>query len=176
MSRTWMSNQTGVGDWRCASCGDSHDELPAATLRAPDVWFEASEQEQTEEFDLTSDTCIWKDEHFFVRCVLSLPLADRDGTFDFGVWSTLSRENFASYMRIFENAERATLGPMFGWFANRLPGYPETTNLKCNIYPRDSGLRPTIELEPSDHPLSIQQQRGIRFADAVAYCHEHLGL
>jgi len=167
---------TGLSVWRCASCGESHDELPAASLRAPDVWADASEQEQADEFDLTSDTCIWRDEHFFVRCVLPIPLADREGTFDFGVWSTLSRENFARYMQLFESPDRASMGAMFGWLSNRLPGYPETTNLKCNVYPCEPGSRPTIELEPTDHPLSIRQRQGMRFDEAVAYCHEHLGL
>ena len=101
---------------------------------------------------------------------------DRAGTFDFGVWSTLSRENFARYMELFDNADRTELGPMFGWFSNRLPGYPDTTNLKCHVYPCEPDFRPMIELEPTEHPLSIQQRQGVRFEDAVAYCHEHLGL
>jgi len=166
-----MSDDLPISEWRCSSCGDTHDNLPAATLRAPDVWANGSEEERASEFDLTTDTCIWKDEHFFVRGVLALPLIDRAGTFDFGVWSTLSRENFFSYMRLFDSKERMSLGPMFGWLSNSLPGYPETTNLKCNIYPRDPDFRPTIEIEPTDHPLSIQQRHGIKFADAVAYCH-----
>jgi len=174
-----MSDQSGLKEWRCSSCGETHDELPAATYRAPEVWFHSSEQERKDEFDLTTDTCIWRDgsdEHFFVRCVLEIPLVDRDGTFDFGVWSTLSRENFARYMREFDRADRSELGPMFGWFSNSLPGYPETLNLKCDVCPRNAGLRPVIELEPIDHPFSLQQRDGIRFEDAVTYCHEHFGL
>ena len=171
-----MSDQTGLSEWRCASCGETHDELPAAALRTPDVWFHANEQEQAEEFELTTDTCVWKDEHFFVRCVLRLPLADRQGTFDFGVWSTLSRDNFSRYMELYESPERTSLGPMFGWLSNALPGYPDTINMKCHVFPSEPGDRPVIELEPTDHPLAVQQQVGIRFEDAVAYCHEHLGL
>jgi hypothetical protein len=171
-----MSDQTSLSEWRCASCGETHDELPAVTLRSPDVWFNSSEQEQADQFDLTTDTCIWKDEHFFVRGVLQIPLVDREGTFDFGVWTTLSRENFSRYMELYESPKRASLGPMFGWFSNKLPGYPETTNLKCNVYPCEPGSRPVVELELTDHPLSVQQREGVRFEDAVAYCHEHLGL
>ncbi len=171
-----MSSASALGEWRCTTCGESHEDLPAAVVSAPAVWFEASEEEQAEEFDLTSDTCIWKDEHFFIRGVLAIKLSDRDGTFEFGVWSTLSRENFLRYMEMFEEVDRVEIEPMFGWFSNGLPGYPDTINLKCNIIPREPDLRPLIELQPNDHPLSLQQQNGIRFEDAVAYCHEYLGI
>ena len=83
-------------------------------VSAPAIWFDASDKEQAEEFDLSSDTCIWKDEHFFIRGVLAIKLSDRDGSFEFGVWSTLSRENFMRYMELFENAGRVGIQPMFG--------------------------------------------------------------
>lgn len=79
-------------------------------------------------------------------------------------------------MRDFDSSGRSEIETMFGWFSNSLPGYPETMNLKCHVQPRESGLRPIIELEPTDHPLSIQQREGIKFEEAVAYCHEHIGL
>ena len=155
-------------------CGETHDELPAAAIPAPYVWEQSSEEERAAEFELTADTCVWQDEHFFVRGVLEIPLLDREGSFDFGIWSTLSAENFERYMALFDSPERASLGPMFGWFSNRLPGFPDTLNLKCMVHPRDDGLRPIIELEPTNHPLAIQQHGGIRFADAVAYLHKHM--
>ena len=143
-------------------------------MPAPFYWDQASEEQRAAEFELTLDICIWRDEHFFVRGVLEIPLLDREGSFDFGVWSTLSPENFERYMALFDSRERASLGPMFGWFSNQLPGYPETLSLKCMVHPRDDGLRPSIELEATDHPLAVQQCGGIRFADAVAYLHEHM--
>jgi hypothetical protein len=171
-----MSNEPALRSWTCAVCGETHDDLPAATLSAPDAWFRATDEEQAAEFELTSDTCVWRDEHFFVRCVLRLPLLDREGTFDFGVWSTLSRDSFSRYMELFESPKRTELGPMFGWFSNSLPGYPETLNLECHVFPNVPDLRPSIELAPTDHPLAVQQQQGIVFTDAVAYLHEHLAL
>jgi hypothetical protein len=106
--------------------------------------------------------------------VLEVPLLDRDGSFDFGVWSTLSRENYTRYAGLWDSPERGSLEGMFGWFSNRLPGYPDTLNLKCMVYPRGDDLRPRIDLEPSDHPLAAQQRDGILFADALAYLHAHM--
>jgi hypothetical protein len=34
-------------------------------------------------------------------------------------------------------------------------------NLKARIHLRDDGVRPYIELEPTDHPLAIEQRLGI---------------
>lgn len=47
------------------------------------------------------------------------------------------------------------------WFSNSLPGYPDTFNLKCQVYPQSDRQRPLIELEPSDYPLSLEQQNGL---------------
>lgn len=50
---------------------------------------------------------------------------------------------------------------MFGWLATRLPYEPDTINLKTMVYIRRVGIRPYIELEPTDHPLAVEQRRGI---------------
>ena len=83
------------------------------------------------------------DEHYFVRCVLVLPiLGAPDDAFGFGVWSSLSRKNFEVYVDTFDSGEQDTLGPWFGWFSNRLRGYPDTANLKCQVHPRGGRRRP----------------------------------
>ena len=65
---------------------------------------------------------------------------------------------------------------MFGWFSNSLPGYPETLSLKCMLHARPGGLRPLIELEATDHPLSVAQRQGIPFQQAADYVHAPGGL
>jgi hypothetical protein len=130
--RRFLDRLTGrraesAASWTCPTCGERHDELPAATAHAPLVWDQASPWERADDFDLTSDTCIWKGEHYFIRGVLELPLTDREGVFSFGVWTSLSRESFARYLPTFEaenEADRVELPPMFGWFSNSLPASP----------------------------------------------------
>jgi hypothetical protein len=34
-------------------------------------------------------------------------------------------------------------------------------NLKTAVHLRDDGVRPYIELEPTDHPLAVEQREGI---------------
>ena len=53
------------------------------------------------------------------------------------------------------------MGPFFGWLNAYLKPYPDTMNLKTQVHLRDNGIRPFIELEPTDHPLAIEQRTGI---------------
>ncbi len=113
---------------------------------------------------LTEDFCILNDEQFFVRSVLRLPVIGSDGqSFGYGVWATLSRKNFEIYIDTLDSGEQQGLGPWFGWFSNRLNGYPETLNLKAQIHAQGGHVRPLIELEPTDHPLAVEQRVGITF-------------
>jgi len=52
----------------------------------------------------------------------------------------------------------------FGWFSNSIPSYPETLHLKTAVHSRNVGLRPYVELEATDHPLALEQRRGITMA------------
>lgn len=66
--------------------------------------------------------------------------------------------------------QRARLEPRFGWLMNRLPEepYPDTYALKCQVHQRPPGQRPLIVVEPTDHPLAIDQCRGVTAARAEA--------
>jgi hypothetical protein len=59
---------------------------------------------------------------------------------------------------------------MFSWFASKLPGYPSTLSLRCNVVPADNRKRPHIEFDPSqDHPLIADMQNGISLERAIAF-------
>jgi hypothetical protein len=136
-------------------------------LTHPDPWTShrtpARNAEVTRGTDiLTEDFCI-SERSFFVRTVLPIPLIGSDETFAYGVWSTLSEKNFWKYVETFDSGQQDDLGPWFGWFAHRLKGYPDTANLRCQVHPRSGGQRPRLELEPTDHPLSLESRAGISF-------------
>ena len=54
--------------------------------------------------------------------------------------------------------------PYFGWLSTALPLYPETLHLKTNVHTRPLGQRPFVELEPTGHPLAVEQREGITMA------------
>src|SRR5262245_40550236 len=156
-------------DWTCPSCGRKHVGLFDRSLDAPIYWQGSQEPLPNSEVRsannvLTDDFCILDGEHFFVRCVLTLPIVGAgEQRFGFGIWSSLSKANFDLYVDTFKSHKRDHLGPWYGWFSNRLSAYPDTLNLKCRVSPQDSGQRPLIELEPTEHPLAIEQRHGITF-------------
>ncbi len=93
--------------------------------------------------------------------------------FTFGVWSTLSEANFKREKKMASNPERVHEPPCFGWFSNRIWQFPDTLNLKCNLISQSPGLRPRIELEPTDHLLAVEQRNGIsqqRFRELSEQC------
>jgi hypothetical protein len=55
------------------------------------------------------------------------------------------------------------IAPWFGRLSNRLRGYPDTLNLKCQVHPREGRIRPWLQLEATDHPLAVEQLNGISF-------------
>jgi hypothetical protein len=113
---------------------------------------------------LSEDFCVLNGRYFFVRCVLQLPLVGGDGAkFGYGVWASVSMQNFGLYVDRFDGGDYEGLGPWFGRLANRLKGYPETLNMKCRVRPQSGRKRPLIELEPVDHPLVAEQRDGVSF-------------
>jgi hypothetical protein len=155
--------------WVCPSCGATHVGTFDLAYAKPDAWpgneeYGPNSTVSTSTHFLSEDFCVLNNEHHFVRCILELPILGADTEcFAFGTWSTLSKKNFALYTKTFDSGNQGELGPWFGWFSNRLRGYPDTFNLKCQVHLRSGRVRPHIQLEPFDHPLVREQRDGITF-------------
>ena len=113
--------------------------------------------------EIDTNYCILDSEDFFVRCILPIPILGTGEEFCWGVWSSLSERNFHLY-RAAHNEDRSDWDPMFGYLSNSLPGYPDTHALKLKVHPQGHGLRPRLELEPTDHPLAVEQREGVPLA------------
>jgi hypothetical protein len=154
-------------EYVCSGCGETHRGIPELACGKPEQW-PGDENKQpnstvrTSKNALTEDFCILDGKHFFVRAILYLPIKEFEKEkFGFGVWTTLSKENFDIYCENFDRNDQGDFGPWFGWFSNRLKGYPDTLNLKCQVYPQFERLRPLIELGATDHPLALEQKEGV---------------
>jgi hypothetical protein len=145
-------------------------------LEAPDLWSSLSSSERKQRGRLSSDQCVIDNEHFFVRGLVEIPVLDGDGPFAWGVWVSLSKVNFERTTALWHDPNRVNEPAYFGWFCNSIPGYPETLHLKTAVHSREVGLRPLIELEATDHPLSIEQRNGItagRLRSIAEQMHHH---
>lgn len=127
---------------------------------APDVWEPSFENDP--DSMLSSDQCVIRGRHFFVRGLIEIPVIGSEDVFSWGVWVSLSKDNFARAVEVWDTEGREAEKPYFGWLSTELALYSEsTTNLKTNAHTRPVGTRPFIELEPTDHPLAVEQRSGI---------------
>jgi hypothetical protein len=78
---------------------------------------------------------------------------------------SLSRDSFTRAQSLWSTAGREREEPYFGWLSTELPLYqPPTLMLKTHVHTQPVGERPLIELEPTDHPLAVEQRAGITLA------------
>jgi hypothetical protein len=149
----------------CRRCGERHHGLPMSYgTDAPAYWDPSLAGDKSS--TLEQEQCIIKDEHFFVRGRLVIPVTDATGTeFDWGVWVSLSRDSFTRALSLWTTSGREREQPYFGWMSTELPLYqPSTLSLKTRVHTQAVGQRPLIELEPTDHPLAVEQRTGITLA------------
>lgn len=155
--------------YRCATCGQMHDDLPDIGSAEPWHYLTVPVEERKQRTHLTTDTCIVDNEDYFIRGVIEIPVHDYSEKFGFGVWVSQKKENFEAYQR---DPDTSAIGPFFGWLCTRINFYPvDTIALKARVHFRDRGLRPNIELEPTDHPLAIDQREGITLDRAWEIVH-----
>jgi hypothetical protein len=151
--------------FRCQTCCEYHDDIPMDVgVPAPLPWDELTPRERKKRGKLTADTCVIDGREFYIRTCLEVPITDGPEPFVWGVWVSLSEKNYRRYVELWSDDAAADEPPYFGWFCNRLPGYPDTWLLKTHVHLRAGGKRPTLELEPTDHPLAVEQREGITMA------------
>jgi len=154
-----------MAGYRCRCCGEFHDEVPMHYgAPAPELWFTLPEGERDERAELSSDVCLIDGEHAFVVGNLEIPVAGCDDPFSWDVWVSVSLESLRRMGQLWDTPGRESEPPCFGWISTSLPCYPETLNLKAMVHTREVGQRPRIELEPTDHPLAVEQRTGIDLA------------
>jgi hypothetical protein len=148
--------------FRCRTCGKYHRDLPLSYgAEAPLVYYDIPEDERESRTLLSSDQCVIDEKFFFIVGNIDIPILGRDEKFSWSVWVSLSLKNFKRAYELWTTPGRESEPPYFGWLSTRLPGYPDTLNLKTMVHTRSVGRRPFVELEPIDHPLAVEQRNGI---------------
>ena len=156
----------GIFSFKCSDCGKVHEGSPSVAFRAPDPYLEQPKEVQ-EAGALGTDLCRYKDadgEHFFIRACLEIPIHGVTEPFLWGVWVSVSQENFDRYVDTWEKPNPSDR--YFSYLCNYLPCYERTYALKSHVHPRDGKDRPIVILEKSDHPLSVDFHEGISIEKA----------
>jgi hypothetical protein len=148
--------------YQCRVCGQFHADLPLSYgAEAPNLWYDIPEDERGQRTILSSDQCEIDQRFFFVLGNIDLPIIGSDQVFSWMAWVSLSQENYECAAQLWHLAGREHEPSYFGWLSTSLPTYPDTLNLKTEVHTRAVGERPFIELEPTEHPLAIEQRTGI---------------
>jgi len=150
-------NDLGALRWKCGSCDEWHTG-PCLDFGHDEPYYWEGE---TESSHLNEDFCSIDDRDFFVRGLIKLPILGTEETFNWGVWGSLSRENFQRLVEMNDDDRRIDLPCMFSWLSTRIANYPETLSLKMYAHIQKAGMRPHFHLEESDHPLAREQRNGI---------------
>lgn len=162
--------------WTCPLCNEEHQELPTAYgAEAPWRVVGVSEAEFEPRVIANDDLCVVDHQHFFVRGHVELPISGTDELFSWSVWCSLSKESFERLHESWHDPARSEQPPFFGWLMTALPTYPSTLHLKTNVHNRDVGRVPSVELEPTDHPLAVEQRTGITWRRVQEIAHVILG-
>ncbi len=135
--------------------------MPSFGADVPLSYFRVPAEERKKRVRLGTDECVIDGEMFFVRGCIEIPVHGEDEPLSRGVWVSLSEQSFATWKACYEPRHRSHIGPFSGWLNAWIKPYPDTVSLKTMVQLRDDGLRPYIELEPTDHPLAMEQRNGI---------------
>jgi hypothetical protein len=154
-------------EFTCRTCGKRHDANEISFgADAPVQWVLIPHRERAKS-ELSGEQCVIEADdqrHFFVRACLEVPIKGMQRVFTWGVWVSLSEKSFLEMSDHWEDPSRTSLGPYFGWLCTKIPEYPDTVFLKTMVHQRAVGQRPTVELEETDHPLSLDQRSGVDLA------------
>lgn len=155
-----MATVPELEGFQCHTCGKWHEGVPLDyAYDAPYYWSEPLRADAGSV--LNSDICVIKNHDFFIRGLLEIPIIGNERPFRWGVWTSLSKKNFDRMVELWDDPGLLSEPPYFGWLSTSIHLYPETLNLKTNVHSEAINERPRLILEPTGHPLSIEQQQGI---------------
>lgn len=124
--------------YKCSCCGKTHEDWPAIAYDAPDSYYGLDDQ-QRRSSEISSDFCViaYPDGQIdrFIRAVLALEVRGQCQNLDYGVWVSLSENNFEDYKANFNNEDHEAI--YFGWLCSSIEGYESTfqCSYRCYLQP-----------------------------------------
>jgi len=150
--------------WRCSCCGEEFTGLPLDLAFGPPVDWASLSEEVRQVSRSNDDFC---EVHYspdridrFIRCILPLPVPRIASEFRFGVWMSVSERSWDIYWAGFDTEDYSEDG-CFGYLMHEIPEYLGSHLLHADVWFRNNGQRPRVELQNADHPLVRAQRDGI---------------
>lgn len=151
-------------DYACKCCGRSFGGIVDIGFGQPDCWPHGEMKDGdtlTVGGDvLTADLCVVV-ELRFLHCVLPLPIRGSDEVFLFGVWASVTKDQFKAYV-LDATGEAPGFDGCDAWLMNDLPLFECDEPMACALKPAESAAeRP--HLTAKNGPLAQAQAEGISF-------------
>jgi len=153
--------------YTCSCCGKIYDSVPLCFgADFPYYYLSIPTHEITARVEITESLCVIDESHFFHRGRITIPIIDHDEDLIFNVWTTISRENFEKRNTIWNDPERTSHPPYFGWLQTMVPTYGDTINIMTMAHENEVGLIPDIKVD-QNHAIGQDQLTGITYESAL---------
>jgi hypothetical protein len=164
----WKKKKNKSSEFKCSTCGESHDEIPALGFKTPFHYDILNDKEKVEIAEIDDDFCIIKHSDQtdrFIRTTLRMQINDVCEDLDYGIWVSLSEKSFNDYKAGF----KANIGGKIylGTICNEISDYNKSTiGLHVNVNTKSGGIRPEIIPHNAEHKLISDWEKGILIQDA----------
>jgi hypothetical protein len=161
----WKNKEMGhelLEGFACRVCGERHDALPLSySVKAPKAAIDIPAEQQDKRVVLVADQCVIDDRDFYIRGRIPVPVIGLDEPFIWGVWAEISPRNFVRTMELWTIQGRESEPAFPGWLNSELFLFGDTLNLEVSVQTQIVGRRPHFTIVDQDHPLAIEQRKGI---------------
>ncbi len=159
--------------YKCSCCGLHYDVIPLCFgSDYPDYYYSIPPEERDKRTEMAESLCVVDAQHFFHRCRLIIPINDYHEDFIWNVWVSISEDNFRKRNDLWDNSDRINEEPYFGWLQTIIPTYGDTINIKTIAFEQEVGFIPELQIIEENHPLQIDQEKGITLKKAMVIVDE----
>lgn len=164
----WKRKKKEPIEFKCAECGQVHQEWPALVFNAPLNYDGLSDIEKSEIGKLDADFCeIHNKDQIdrFIRVTLTQKIYDACEILEYGLWVSLSEKSYLDYKENYNNPNHET--GYFGWLCCNIPEYGSTYLIACDVITKMGNYRPEIfPHKGSEHPFVRDYYNGISKKEA----------
>lgn len=149
-------------EFKCSCCDEVHKGIPTFGAKYPMAALYVPEDERDGLVDLGDDVCVINGEYFYLRGCIEIPVHGFSDPFIWGAWVEVHECDFKEYVTLSEKSDRAKIGPYYTRLSAHFRPYEQNCkDLNLRLHPRGVGIRPFLELEPTDHQMALEQRNGI---------------
>jgi hypothetical protein len=145
---------------KCSCCGSDSGPIYSFFARYPDLYLDIPENERSDRVIVGTDNFII-DDYRFVLGTVDIPIIGTNNHLCWGIWCSVSLNSYERIEAMWNDPNRESCKPYFGWVSNELLPYSSTTNLRALVYFRPLGFKFRIQIEPTEHQLALDQNTGI---------------